>query len=56
MSAYKDAFDLAIGQLKDVDFAERIASIATLWKPDNKNIYTQMHGALKRAGLHEKAK
>ena len=37
---------MVIGDLKDLTFADRIASIANIWKPDNKKIYTQMHGAL----------
>ena len=53
---YKDAFDLAIGQLKDIAFAERVAILANTWKPDNKKIYTHMHGALQRAGYKQDAK
>ena len=53
---YKDAFELAIGQLNDKAFAERVAIMANLWKPDNKKIYTHMHGALQRAGHKQAAK
>ena len=47
---------MVIGELKDLTFADRIASIANIWKPDNKKIYTQMHGALQRSGHSEAAK
>ena len=53
---YKEAFDLAIGELKDIAFAERVAIMSNLWKPDNKKIYTHMHGALQRAGHKQYAK
>ena len=53
---YKEAFDLAIGELGDLAFADRLASIATIWQPETKKIYTQMHGALQRAGHASEAK
>ena len=53
---YKDAFELAVGQLNDIGFAERVAIMAIQWKPENKKIYTHMHGALMRAGHKQSAK
>ena len=53
---YKESFDLAVGELKDLAFADRVASMAIQWKPENKKIYTQLHGALIRHGQSEPAK
>jgi len=53
---YREAFDLAIGELGDLPFAEKLATLAYQWKPENKKIYTQMHGALHRAGHTQAAK
>ena len=53
---YREAFDLAIGTLNELAFAERIAILATVWRPENKKVYTQMHASLYRAGHTEAAK
>ena len=53
---YKEAFELAIVEMGDIAFAERVAIMANLWKPENKKIYTQMHGALQRAGHQDEAR
>ena len=56
IARYKEAFDIAIGELNDLPFAEKLATLAYQWKPENKKIYTQMHGALHRAGHAQAAK
>ena len=53
---YAECFDIVVGELNDLPFADRLATLAQQWKPDSRKIYTAFHGALHKAGHQQAAK
>ena len=47
---YPECFDIAVSELNDLPFADRLATLAQQWKPESRKIYTALHGALLKAG------
>ena len=53
---YREAFELCVGKLKDVKYAEKIAKLTLSWRPQDKGVFTQLHSSLQKYGHPDIAK